>query len=51
MRDKAGRLYAAFDKECVERAFDHGETVLLDAENTSLSSGKKVHRLVVRKPA
>jgi SAM-dependent methyltransferase len=51
MRDKAGRLYAAFDKERVERAFDHGETVLLDEEKTSLSSGKKVHRLVVRKPA
>jgi SAM-dependent methyltransferase len=51
MRDPAGRLYAAFDKERVEGAFDHGETVLLDEEKTSLSSGKKVHRLVVRRPA
>jgi SAM-dependent methyltransferase len=51
VRDKAGRLYAAFDKERVEDAFDHGETVLLDEDKTSLSSGKKVHRLVVRKAA
>jgi SAM-dependent methyltransferase len=51
MRDKAGRLYAAFDKGRIESALDHGETVLLDEAKESLSSGKKVHRLVVRKAA
>jgi SAM-dependent methyltransferase len=50
MRDKAGRLYAAFEKKKIEAALEQGEMVLLDEEKTSLSSGKKVHRLVIRKP-
>ena len=47
-RDKHGRLYAAFDKHLVTDEIA-GQTVLLDQEDVNLSSGKKVHRLIVRK--
>jgi SAM-dependent methyltransferase len=50
MRDKNGRLYAAFDKQRVTEGLGASDTVLLDHEETSLSSGKKIHRLVVRRP-
>ena len=48
LRDKHGRLYAAFDKRLVTDEIA-GQTVLLDQEDVNLSSGKKVHRLIVRK--
>jgi SAM-dependent methyltransferase len=47
-RDKHGRLYAAFDAALV-RAELAAATVLLDEEVVSASSGKRIHRLVVRK--
>jgi 2-polyprenyl-3-methyl-5-hydroxy-6-metoxy-1,4-benzoquinol methylase len=50
IRDAHGRLYAAFDVEVV-RAELSAVTLLLDEEVVSASSGKKIHRLVVRKPA
>ncbi|MCA6118604.1 class I SAM-dependent methyltransferase [Bradyrhizobium sp. WSM 1738] len=48
-RDAQGRLYAAFDSAVVRDELK-GTTVLLDEEVTSASSGKKIHRLVVKKP-
>jgi SAM-dependent methyltransferase len=48
IRDRHGRLYAAFDASVV-RAELSAATLLLDQEIASLSSGKKIHRLVVRK--
>ena len=48
-RDAQGRLYAAFDPAVVLAELK-GTTVLLDEEAVSASSGKKVHRLVVKKP-
>ena len=47
-RDQHRRLYAAFDAPLV-RAELSGTTMLLDEEVVSASSGKKIHRLVVRK--
>lgn len=47
IRDAAGRLYSAFDRRLVREALGSVE-VLLDDESTSLSSGKRVHRLIVR---
>jgi len=47
-RDKHHRLYAAFDTSLV-RAELASTTPLLDEEVVSASSGKKVHRIVVRK--
>ena len=49
VRDAHGRLYAAFDAALVwvELA---AATSLLDEEVVSASSGKKIYRLVVRKP-
>jgi 2-polyprenyl-3-methyl-5-hydroxy-6-metoxy-1,4-benzoquinol methylase len=49
LRDTQGRLYAAFDAPMVLAELK-GATVLLDEEVVSASSGKKVHRLVVKKP-
>jgi 2-polyprenyl-3-methyl-5-hydroxy-6-metoxy-1,4-benzoquinol methylase len=49
-RDKHQRLYAAFDASVV-RAELAGATFLLDEEVVSASSGKKIHRIVVRKRA
>jgi 2-polyprenyl-3-methyl-5-hydroxy-6-metoxy-1,4-benzoquinol methylase len=48
LRDAHGRLYAAFDASLV-RAELTGAAMLLDEEVVSASSGKKIHRLVVRK--
>jgi SAM-dependent methyltransferase len=48
LRDGHGRLYGAFDAEIVRVALG-GAEVLLDAEAVSASSGKAIHRLVVRK--
>ena len=44
-----GRLYAAFDAALV-RAELKTATLLLDEEVVSASSGKKIHRLVAKKP-
>jgi 2-polyprenyl-3-methyl-5-hydroxy-6-metoxy-1,4-benzoquinol methylase len=48
LRDPHGRLYAAFDAALVRNELS-GTTVLLDEEVVSASSGKIIHRLVVRK--
>ena len=48
IRDTHGRLYAAFDAALV-RAELSAATLLLDEEVVSASSGKKIHRIVVRK--
>ena len=47
-RDKHQRLYAAFDVDLV-RAELVAATSLLDEEVVSASSGKKIHRIVVKK--
>jgi 2-polyprenyl-3-methyl-5-hydroxy-6-metoxy-1,4-benzoquinol methylase len=49
IRDSNGRLYAAFDTALVRTELP-GETPFLDEEVVSASSGKKIHRLVVKKP-
>ena len=48
LRDGHGRLYAAFDATLVRDELK-AATTLLDEEVVSASSGKKIHRLVVRK--
>jgi SAM-dependent methyltransferase len=48
LRDGHGRLYGAFDAGIVRGALGSAE-VLLDEEAVSASSGKVIHRLVVRK--
>ena len=48
-RDAQGRLYAAFDPAVVLAELKTA-TVLLDEEAVSASSGKNLHRLVVKKP-
>jgi SAM-dependent methyltransferase len=50
LRDDKGRLYGAFDADIVRRALGRAQ-VLLDEETVSASSGKTIHRLVVRKAA
>jgi SAM-dependent methyltransferase len=47
-RDQHGRLYAAFDAALVRAELSAAST-LLDEEVVSASSGKKIHRMVVRK--
>jgi trans-aconitate methyltransferase len=47
-RDEHGRLYAAFDPDRVLRALS-GTEILLDEQVGSVSSGKLIRRLVVRK--
>ena len=48
-RDASGRLYAAFDAGLVWAELPQ-QTPFLDEEVVSASSGKKIHRLVVKKP-
>jgi SAM-dependent methyltransferase len=50
LRDGHGRLYGAFDAGIVRGALGSAQ-VLLDEEAVSASSGKVIHRLVVRKAA
>ena len=50
-RDKAGRLYAAFRKEAVLEGLSTTDVVLYNREEISESSGKKIHRLIVKKGA
>lgn len=47
-RDATGRLYAAFDAARVRDGLRDGE-VLHDEEAVNSSSGKRVHRLIVRR--
>ena len=47
-RDEQGRLYGAFDPAVVLAELND-TTVLLDEEAVSASSGKKIHRMVVKK--
>jgi len=49
VRDLNGRLYTSFDKQLVLKELGVGDVVLLDKEQLSLSSGKKLQRLVLRK--
>jgi SAM-dependent methyltransferase len=49
-RDPMGRLYTAFDGALVREALADS-VVLLDDEPVSVSSGKKIHRVVARKQA
>ncbi len=49
LRDAKGRLYAAFDAAVVLAELK-ATTLLLDEEVVSASSGKKIHRLVAKKP-
>jgi SAM-dependent methyltransferase len=48
LRDKHGRLYAAFDASLVLAELS-ATTMLLDEEVVSASSGKTIHRIVGRK--
>jgi SAM-dependent methyltransferase len=48
-RDPQGRLYAAFEPELVRGVLTKA-IVLLDEARLSASSGKKIHRIVARKP-
>jgi SAM-dependent methyltransferase len=50
LRDGHGRLYGAFDADIVRGALG-GAELLLDEEALSKSSGKAIHRLIVRKAA
>jgi 2-polyprenyl-3-methyl-5-hydroxy-6-metoxy-1,4-benzoquinol methylase len=49
LRDDHGRLYACFDVGLVQAELKVA-TILLDEEVVSASSGKKIHRIVVKKP-
>jgi 2-polyprenyl-3-methyl-5-hydroxy-6-metoxy-1,4-benzoquinol methylase len=49
LRDAKGRLYAAFDAALVLAELKT-TVLLLDEEVVSASSGKKIHRLVAKKP-
>jgi 2-polyprenyl-3-methyl-5-hydroxy-6-metoxy-1,4-benzoquinol methylase len=49
LRDSQGRLYAAFDTALVLAELKT-TLLLLDEEVVSASSGKKIHRLVAKKP-
>ncbi len=49
-RDKHARLYAAFEPSLV-RSELAAATTLLDEDVVSASSGKRIHRMVARKPA
>jgi SAM-dependent methyltransferase len=49
-RDRHGRLYAAFDPALVTDALGDA-ALLLDEQAISASSGKPIHRIVVRKAA
>jgi SAM-dependent methyltransferase len=51
MRDPAGRLYAAFDKSLVTDALAPGDAIVFDEDATSVASGKRLQRLVIRRAA
>ena len=47
-RDAKGRLYSSFDASFVLQQLD-SESILLDEEVVSVSSGKCIHRIIARK--
>lgn len=49
VRDAVGRLYSAFPAGPVRQALD-GWAIIYDREEASASSGRRVHRLIARKP-
>jgi SAM-dependent methyltransferase len=49
LRDVHGRLYSAFDAGLVSGQLS-AAAILLDEEAVSASSGKRIHRIVARKP-
>lgn len=49
-RDAHGRLYSAFQSALIREALDGYAETLLDDEGVSASSGKKIHRIVARRP-
>jgi SAM-dependent methyltransferase len=49
-RDAQGRLYAAFEADLVRSELPAG-SLLLDEDLLSASSGKRIHRIVARRPA
>jgi SAM-dependent methyltransferase len=49
VRDRAGRLYCAFPVDAVRDELA-GLALLYDADEVSESSGRRVHRLIVRRP-
>lgn len=49
-RDATGRLYSAFCVHAVRAALA-SFTLLYDQEELSTASGKRMHRLIARKPA
>jgi len=51
LRDAAGRLYAAFDKSLVTDELAPGDTIVFDEDATSVGSGKRLQRLVIRRGA
>lgn len=51
LRDGRGRLYEVVDAERVHAALGDACDVLFEHEQTSESSGKRVHRLVARRRA
>ena len=50
-RDPHGRLYSAFESALIREGIDGAATLLLDDEPLSVSSGKRIHRIVARKIA
>ena len=51
VRDPAGRLYAAFDKSLVTNELAPGDAIVFDEDATSVASGKRLQRLVIRRAA
>jgi SAM-dependent methyltransferase len=49
LRDDHGRLYAAFDAALVSEQLSEA-AILLNEEAISASSGRRIHRIVARKP-
>jgi len=49
IRDDNGRLYSSFGKEVVVSALPASATILFDEEVESASSGKVIHRLIIRR--
>jgi SAM-dependent methyltransferase len=48
-RDKTTRLFSAFAPQLVQSALGSSDTLLWDKEEVSASSGRTIHRLIVRK--
>lgn len=48
-RDTSGRLYSAFDQRMVFKPINERAEILFEHDVTSLSSGKRVYRIIARK--